>query len=375
MVDDPLGTAGRAPGSGGAAPALPLTSRQDASLQTDDSAAPAVEVELAISGDDLRLVRRPGREEAGQASGSHGGRQLSDGEGSRRAVTAGRRRQDSILVGTVVKAGYGATVLRRIRVGADGQREASAGVDAAEAEAAAARASFRPRGRPPASFLRLSGSVGADRRGFHDAGLAVLRLAVGPRALSVPVALWCAWPFHRAAWRAGRHGSTTMDTLVSLGIVASMGWSLVGPAGRRGRRVRLHDAHDGHPRPRARGSAASVLRDRRDDRDLPAAGEVVGSAVAAFGGRRTEVASRARSARGDARAPGRRHRREEVVEPGASRSETSSSSARERRWQPTAWSSTGASAVDASLLTGESVPVDVSAGTSVTGATSTPTVC
>ena len=50
MVDDPLEATGRAPGSGGAAPALPLTSRQDASLQTDGSAAPAVEVELAISG-------------------------------------------------------------------------------------------------------------------------------------------------------------------------------------------------------------------------------------------------------------------------------------------------------------------------------------
>lgn len=45
-------------------------------------------------------------------------------------------------------------------------------------------------------------------------------------SLSIPVATWGAWPFHRAAFKAGRHGGSTMDTLVSLGIIAAMGWSL-----------------------------------------------------------------------------------------------------------------------------------------------------
>ncbi len=45
-------------------------------------------------------------------------------------------------------------------------------------------------------------------------------------ALTVPVAGWAAWPFHRAAWRGLRHGTLTMDTLVSLGITAACGWSL-----------------------------------------------------------------------------------------------------------------------------------------------------
>jgi P-type Cu+ transporter len=44
-------------------------------------------------------------------------------------------------------------------------------------------------------------------------------------ACAAPVALWCAWPFHRAALKNARHGSSSMDTLVSLGIVASCGWS------------------------------------------------------------------------------------------------------------------------------------------------------
>ena len=46
-------------------------------------------------------------------------------------------------------------------------------------------------------------------------------------ALAAPVAVWGAWPFHRATWANLRHGATTMDTLVSLGVVAAFGWSLV----------------------------------------------------------------------------------------------------------------------------------------------------
>ena len=44
--------------------------------------------------------------------------------------------------------------------------------------------------------------------------------------LALPVALWGAAPFHRSAWRNARHGATTMDTLVSLGVIAAMSWSL-----------------------------------------------------------------------------------------------------------------------------------------------------
>jgi Cu+-exporting ATPase len=44
--------------------------------------------------------------------------------------------------------------------------------------------------------------------------------------LATPVALWGAWPFHRVAWVNLRHGAATMDTLVSLGVLAAYGWSL-----------------------------------------------------------------------------------------------------------------------------------------------------
>lgn len=45
-------------------------------------------------------------------------------------------------------------------------------------------------------------------------------------ALAAPVATWGAWPFHRAAWINARHGAATMDTLISVGVLAAFGWSL-----------------------------------------------------------------------------------------------------------------------------------------------------
>lgn len=45
-------------------------------------------------------------------------------------------------------------------------------------------------------------------------------------ALTTPIATWVAWPFHRAAWTNLRHGATTMDTLVSLGVSVAYLWSV-----------------------------------------------------------------------------------------------------------------------------------------------------
>ena len=44
--------------------------------------------------------------------------------------------------------------------------------------------------------------------------------------LAAPVVAWGAWPFHKAAWTNLRHGSATMDTLISMGTLAAMAWSL-----------------------------------------------------------------------------------------------------------------------------------------------------
>src|SRR5215211_7202075 len=46
-------------------------------------------------------------------------------------------------------------------------------------------------------------------------------------ALAAPVVLWGGWPFHRAALLNARHAAATMDTLISLGTLAALGWSAV----------------------------------------------------------------------------------------------------------------------------------------------------
>jgi Cu+-exporting ATPase len=56
--------------------------------------------------------------------------------------------------------------------------------------------------------------------------------------LAAPVVVWGAWPFHRAAWANLKHATATMDTLISVGVLAAFGWSLyalfVGDAGMPG---------------------------------------------------------------------------------------------------------------------------------------------
>jgi Cu+-exporting ATPase len=44
--------------------------------------------------------------------------------------------------------------------------------------------------------------------------------------LAVPIVLWAGWPFHRAAWQNLKHATATMDTLISVGTLAALGWSI-----------------------------------------------------------------------------------------------------------------------------------------------------
>ena len=72
-------------------------------------------------------------------------------------------------------------------------------------------------------------------------------------ALAAPVAVWAAWPFHQAAVKNARHGAASMDTLVSLGIIAACGWSVYamfvldrGQAGMSVRQLLWHASGGGH---------------------------------------------------------------------------------------------------------------------------------
>ena len=182
--------------------------------------------------------------------------------------------------------------------------------------------------------------------------------------LAAPVVVWGAAPFHRAAWTNLRHGAATMDTLVSVGTLAAFGWSLwalfLGDAGEPGMRhpfeltVSRADGASMIYLEVAAGVTAFILLGRYlEARSKRQAGAAL-RALMELGAKDVTVLRDGREVRVPAErlAVGDRF----VVRPG----------------EKIATDGTvveGSSAVDASMLTGESVPVDVTVGDAVTGAT------
>lgn len=182
--------------------------------------------------------------------------------------------------------------------------------------------------------------------------------------LAAPVVVWGALPFHRAAWTNARHGAATMDTLVSIGTLAALGWSLwalfFGTAGMTGMRhgfeftVSRADGSSSIYLEAAAGVTTFILAGRYlEARSKRKAGAAL-RALLELGAKDVTVLRDGRETRVPVAAlvVGDRF----VVRPG----------------EKIAADGTvvdGASAVDASTLTGESVPVDVRTGDPVTGAT------
>ena len=190
-------------------------------------------------------------------------------------------------------------------------------------------------------------------------------------AASIPVVTWGAWPFHRAAFAAGRHGSTTMDTLVSLGVISSTLWSwwalLWGGAGMLGMRMHMslipRAAHDGHAEIYFEGACMIVvflLTGRYlEARARYRAGDALRSLL-------RMGAKEATLVRID---PETGERSEQVV-PASSLQVGDLFAVRPGEKVATDGIIVeGSSALDTSLLTGESVPVDAAPGDTVTGAT------
>jgi len=181
--------------------------------------------------------------------------------------------------------------------------------------------------------------------------------------LAAPVATWGAWPFHRAAALNARHGSATMDTLVSLGIVAAGLWSLwalvFGGAGGP-------DMHMTFAFTAPRGAAPEPYL------EVAAAVTVFLLAGRYAEGRaktRSSAALRALLALGASTARVLRDGREVEVPAASLRVGERFVVRPGERIATDGTVVDGTSAVDTSVMTGESVPVEVGPGTAVTGAT------
>ena len=178
-------------------------------------------------------------------------------------------------------------------------------------------------------------------------------------ACAAPVAGWAAWPFHQAALKNARHGAASMDTLVSLGITAACGWSVYAMfvldrgQGRISAWQLLRHASGGGIYLEVAASVTTFLlagrwfeaRARRDAgdamRQLAAAGAREASVLSGDGTERRVPAGQLRPGDRVVIRPGEVIAADGVVE-------------------------FGESAVDTSVMTGESVPAEVTPGSAVT---------
>ncbi len=182
--------------------------------------------------------------------------------------------------------------------------------------------------------------------------------------LAAPVVVYGGWPFHRAAWTSLRHGAATMDTLISVGTLAAFGWSMValffGDAGQPGMREPFALRADGMS-----GTSSIYLE--------VAAGVTVfilaGRFFEARAKRRAGAALRALLELGAKDVAVLRDGREERVPVGQLAVGDRFLVRPGEKIATDGLVEEGTSAVDASMLTGESVPVEVGPGSTVAGAT------
>ena len=195
--------------------------------------------------------------------------------------------------------------------------------------------------------------------------------------LALPVALWGAAPFHRSAWRNARHRATTMDTLVSLGVIAAMSWSLwaliFGNAGEIGMKMNMSL----FPRSLSLDSSMSGMGMNHvvhDEIYLEVATTLVAFLLA---GRYFEVRSRRRAGAALRSLLNLGAKEATLWRDGVERSIPIGALGVGEVFvvRPGETIATdgivveGQSAVDRSMVTGESIPVEVSLGDSVTGGT------
>ena len=240
------------------------------------------------------------------------------------------------LVAAVERAGYTATV----PAAADGGQASVAGEDRAAGEMARLRRRVLVSLALAVPVVLLAMVPAWQFRDWQWASL----------ALASPVAVWGAWPFHRAAVRGARHGVATMDTLISVGVGAAYLWSLyvlfsgAWPARGRGPGATYLEVAAGVTALVLLGRHLEARAKRRSGAALRALLSLGAKDVAVVRGGAEVRIPVARLVAGE----------EFVVRPG-------------EKIAADGVVTGGGSAVDTSMLTGEPVPAEVGPGDGVTG--------
>ncbi|MEZ5262776.1 MAG: heavy metal translocating P-type ATPase [Acidimicrobiales bacterium] len=350
---------------------------------TTDTAAdlpqPPVHVELAVSGMTcaacaMRIEKKLNRLDGVSATVNYATEKAT-------VDVSGATTAPGDLIAAIEAAGYGAKLTAGRAAAPAADRPPATGADAGPAAAATGTAMDPEIGT---DIDEQAGSTGDERvaalrqRVIATAALStpVLLLSMVPAlqfrfwqwlafALAAPVATWGAWPFHRVAWKNLRAGTASMDTLISVGVTAAFAWSswalFLGGAGEPGMTMpfslALGDGGDaGHHLYLEVASSVVVFI-------------LVGRFLEARAKRRAGAALRALLSLGAKDAVVLRDGAERrvpasqlqvgdvvVVRPG-------------EKVPADGVVRTGSSAIDRSLLTGESVPVEVGPGDAVVGAT------
>lgn len=389
------------PSQAAAAPSYPIARNTTSSASENLDAAPVAEVNLAISGMTCASCVARVEKKLNKLPGVRASVNLATDEARLELSETGAQLDTADFLAQVSAAGYEARLISRTeltptvgsgtttgagtRAGttdphddaqpaitnpnthAESVRAAAATREAADAQASARIASLRQR-----FWISLALSIPVVALSMIPAlQFPYWQWVIG--ALTLPIALWCGWPFHLSAAAALRHGSTTMDTLISLGTLASLGWSIwallwggAGGADYRMSMTGIHAlttgaAHGSHVYFETAAMIVTFLLLGRwlETRSRRSAGDALRSllALGADDARRVRTASgtdvdeiipASDLAVGDEFlvAPGTKIATDGVVV-------------------------SGTTAVDASLLTGESTPIDVGPGDKVTGATLT----
>ena len=191
------------------------------------SSRPVAEIDLAVTGMTCASCVSRVEKKLNKLPGVRAAVNLANEQAHVDIFSEGTQLSDEDFINQVKVAGYDGSVIRRANLTPSGKRDVQ--TDAAQASAAEENAELSHRARLASLTRRFWVSLALF---IPIVGISMIPALQFPgwqwlvAALSLPVAFWAGAPFHISAAKSLRHGATTMDTLISLGTLAAMFYSL-----------------------------------------------------------------------------------------------------------------------------------------------------